>query len=187
MGGLFREQGIDGVKRWLDPLFGPFVDDAYRSSRRDYLLPEPEEPATPSPTPSPPPPLQCVAPAPSLPESSAEGRDQANVKGRRRQEETTTRHRPMQYHSLAAGAPPGATDRPRGGRMLRGISSRDDRRRYAGKYAGDVVVMIAAEACVARILPPDALWSHYQIRLILHTPVGILVRRLNDARRLMQS
>jgi hypothetical protein len=149
VGGLFGEQGIDVVKRWLDPLFGPFVDDAYQSERRHHdLLPEPAEPATPSPTPSPSPPLQCVAPATSLPRYAAEGLNQANVKGRRRPEETTTRHRPsMQYHRLEAGASPGpgATDRPRGCRTRRGIRSRDGGRGDAGKYAGDVIVMIPAE------------------------------------------
>ena len=145
MGGLFREQGIDGVKRWLDPLFGPLVDDAYRSERREHLLPEPAEPPTPSPTPSPPPPPRSVAPGPSLPGYAAEGVNQANVKRCRTPEATTARKRPMQYHSLAAGAFPEATDRPRGRRPPRGIGSRYGGRGDAGKHAGNVIVMIPAE------------------------------------------
>jgi len=47
VGGLFREQGMDIVKQWLDPLFRPLVDAAYRAERREYLLPEPAAPAAP--------------------------------------------------------------------------------------------------------------------------------------------
>jgi ribonuclease-3 len=39
VGGLFREEGMDIVKKWLDPLFRPLVDDAYQAERRDHLDP----------------------------------------------------------------------------------------------------------------------------------------------------
>lgn len=45
VGGLFREQGMDVVRRWLYPLFQPLVDAAYQAERRDYLLPESAAPA----------------------------------------------------------------------------------------------------------------------------------------------
>lgn len=45
VGGLFREQGMDVVRRWLYPLFQPLVDVAYQAERRDYLLPESAAPA----------------------------------------------------------------------------------------------------------------------------------------------
>lgn len=167
-------------------MFGPFVHDAYLSERRHHdLLPEPAKPATPSPTPSPPP--KCVTPAPSLPGYAAEGLNPANVKRRRGPEETTTGNRLMHYHSLAVGASPGATDRPRGWRTRRGISSRDGGRGAAGKYAGGVIVTIPAERNHDPNLRPDALWSCYQIRLTLRMPVGILVSRLDDTRRVLQS
>jgi hypothetical protein len=38
-GGLFREQGMDIVKQWLEPLFRPLVDTAYSAERRQYLVP----------------------------------------------------------------------------------------------------------------------------------------------------
>ncbi|KAI9447223.1 ribonuclease III domain-containing protein [Lactarius psammicola] len=145
VGGLFREQGVDVVKRWLDPLFEPVVDVAYWTERRHYLLPEPAAPETPSPTPSPSPPPQCVSPGPCLPGRTAEGLNQVNVKGPGRSEETTTRNRPLQsYYSSEAGASPGVTDRPSGGRRWRGIDSRDDGKvdadapdsSYAGRYSG---------------------------------------------------
>ncbi|KAH9059194.1 ribonuclease III domain-containing protein [Lactarius vividus] len=41
VGGLFREQGMDIVKQWLDPLFGPLLDAAYQDARRDHLVVEP--------------------------------------------------------------------------------------------------------------------------------------------------
>ena len=39
VGGLFREQGMDVVKQWLDPLFRPLIDAAYLAERRDHLVP----------------------------------------------------------------------------------------------------------------------------------------------------
>ncbi|KAH8994253.1 ribonuclease III domain-containing protein [Lactarius akahatsu] len=46
VGGIFREQGMDVVKQWLDPLFGPRLDVAYRDERRDHLVVGPAAPAT---------------------------------------------------------------------------------------------------------------------------------------------
>ncbi|KAH8989898.1 hypothetical protein EDB86DRAFT_2831388 [Lactarius hatsudake] len=125
VGGLFKEQGVDVVKRWLDPLFEPFVDVAYWAERQHHLSLEPVAPATPSPTPSLSPPPQWIAPAPSPPGRAAEGLKQVDVKGG--SEATTARNRPPQqrHNPAAAGASPRATDGPRGQHMQRRIGSRD--------------------------------------------------------------
>ncbi|KAN0135785.1 Ribonuclease III domain containing protein [Lactarius tabidus] len=125
VGALFREQGVDVVKRWLNPLFEPLVDNGYRSERRFYLLPEPAAPATTSLTPPPSPPPQRVAPAPSLLGRAVDGLNEANVRGRGGPEQRNARNRPIQYHSLAAGAPPGVTDRPSGYSSRRGMALLD--------------------------------------------------------------
>ncbi|KAI9431498.1 ribonuclease III domain-containing protein [Lactarius indigo] len=52
VGGLFREQGMDVVKQWLDPLFGPLLDVAYQDERRDHLVAGPASPETTSRTPN---------------------------------------------------------------------------------------------------------------------------------------
>jgi len=39
IGGLFHEQGLDAVKRWLDPLFRPYAIAAYQLVRRQHGLP----------------------------------------------------------------------------------------------------------------------------------------------------
>ena len=135
MGALFREQGVDVVKRWLNPLFEPLVDKAYQSERRFYLPLQPAAPATPSLTPPPSPPSQLVVPAPSLPGRVPDGLNEANVRAHGGSEHNTTRNRPMQYHSLALGASPGATDRFNGQRTQRGIALQGDGRSNAGKYA----------------------------------------------------
>ncbi|KAI9431739.1 ribonuclease III domain-containing protein [Lactarius indigo] len=142
VGGLFKEQGIDVVKKWLNQLFEPLVDAAYWAERQHYL--EHAVPATPSPTPSPPPPPQRIAPVPSLPGRAAEGLKQAEVKGQGRSEATKARNRPTQRQSLAAaGTSLGAIDRPGGQHTQRGIGSRDGRRRdaepdssYTGRHSG---------------------------------------------------
>lgn len=133
MGGIFREQGVDVVKSWLDPLFEPLVDNAYQSQRRDHLLPEPSAPATPSPTPSPSPPPQWAAAAPNLPRSTAGCLTEANVPGRRGSD---TQNRDMQNLSLAAGASSRVIGRYSGRRPQQGMGSRDGVRGDAGKYAG---------------------------------------------------
>ncbi|KAH9165619.1 hypothetical protein EDB89DRAFT_2133839, partial [Lactarius sanguifluus] len=46
VGGIFREQGMDVVKQWLDPLFGPLLDVAYRDERRDHFVIGPAAPTT---------------------------------------------------------------------------------------------------------------------------------------------
>lgn len=134
MGALFREQGVDVVKRWLNPLFEPLVDEAYQSERLFYLPPEPAAPATPSLTPPPSPPSQRVVSTPSLLERAADGLNEANVRGHGRSEHNdTTRNRPMQYHSLAPGASPGVTDMPNGQRTRRGMALQGGGRGNAGK------------------------------------------------------
>ncbi|KAH9038790.1 ribonuclease III domain-containing protein [Lactarius pseudohatsudake] len=144
VGGLFKEQGLDVVKRWLDPLFEPFVDVAYWAERRHHLSLEPATPATPYPTPSLSPPPQWIAPAPSPPGRAAEGLKQVDVKGG--SEARTARNRPSQqrHSTAAAGASPRATDGIRGQHMQRGIGSRDGGRgdadapdfSYIGRHSG---------------------------------------------------
>ncbi|KAH9059196.1 ribonuclease III domain-containing protein [Lactarius vividus] len=143
VGGLFREQGVDVVKRWLDPLFEPFVDVAYWAERRYHLSLEHTAPTTSFPTPSLPIAPQWMAPAPSPPRRAAEGVKQVDVN--RRSEATTAQNRPSQRHSYAvAGAYPGQTDGPRGRHTWRGIGSRDGGRgdadapdsSYAGRHSG---------------------------------------------------
>jgi len=128
VGGLFREQDVDAVKKWLDPLFEPLVDNAYRAERRDYLLPEPAAPATHSLTPPPSPPARWAAPAPILLGCAADGLNLngANV---RRHGESITRNRPMQLD--AAAASPGVSNGLSGRRKQRGMGSRAGRRRDA--------------------------------------------------------
>jgi len=38
IGGLYREQGLDVVVRWLRPLFWSDIQEAYESERRQHLL-----------------------------------------------------------------------------------------------------------------------------------------------------
>lgn len=39
VGGLFRDQGLDAVMRWLDPLFQPYAHAAYLTVRQQHGLP----------------------------------------------------------------------------------------------------------------------------------------------------
>jgi len=39
VGGLYREQGLDVVTRWLRPVFQVDIREAYESVRREHLLP----------------------------------------------------------------------------------------------------------------------------------------------------
>ncbi|KAF9464826.1 ribonuclease III domain-containing protein [Collybia nuda] len=50
VGGLYLDQGLAVVKRWLDPLFRPYVTAAYHIVRKEHGLPPMP---TPSPSPSP--------------------------------------------------------------------------------------------------------------------------------------
>ncbi|KAH9061833.1 ribonuclease III domain-containing protein [Lactarius deliciosus] len=144
VGGLFKEQGVDVVKRWLDPLFEPFVDVAYRAERRHHLSLEPTAPATPSPTPSISPPPRWIAPASSPPGRAAGSLKRVDVKGG--SEATTARNIPplQRLSPAAAGASPGATDGLRDQHTRRGIGSRDGGRgdagapdlSYVGRYSG---------------------------------------------------
>ena len=61
MGGVYRDQGVKVVRKWLIPVIQPHVEAAYRNVRNDFLLlPEPETvpqsrvSTTPYPSPSPP-------------------------------------------------------------------------------------------------------------------------------------
>ena len=38
MGGLFREQGLDVVRKWLNSVFQPHVEAVYQYFRDDYLM-----------------------------------------------------------------------------------------------------------------------------------------------------
>ncbi len=56
MGGLYREQGIDVVTKWLISVFQPLVEDIYQRLRDDYLkqavlLPQVPTASYPSPPP----------------------------------------------------------------------------------------------------------------------------------------
>lgn len=42
MGGLFREQGLEVVKKWLNLVFQPHVEAVYQDFRNDYLRPGPQ-------------------------------------------------------------------------------------------------------------------------------------------------
>jgi hypothetical protein len=39
VGGLYRDQGLEVVSKWLISLLQPHVEDAYRKMREDHLLP----------------------------------------------------------------------------------------------------------------------------------------------------
>lgn len=39
MGGLYKEQGMDDVKKWLRPLLTSDIKESYEIVRREYLLP----------------------------------------------------------------------------------------------------------------------------------------------------
>jgi hypothetical protein len=124
VGGLFREQGLDVVKRWLDPLFRPLIDHGYEAERREHLVPGAAVPAT---TCSPPP--QSAAPTPSPPGRAAEVAGQTNTV---RLRAMTTRNSPVQTPSVAS-PPQRETDRPNIGRKRRGDSMREGGSRDAGK------------------------------------------------------
>lgn len=42
MGGLFREQGLEVVRKWLNSVFQPHVEAFYQHFRNDYLMPGPQ-------------------------------------------------------------------------------------------------------------------------------------------------
>jgi hypothetical protein len=58
VGGLFREQGLEVVRKWLNSVFQPHVEAVYQYFRNDYLmLPGPQavlQPQVPTTYPSPP-------------------------------------------------------------------------------------------------------------------------------------
>ncbi|KAN0136254.1 Ribonuclease III domain containing protein [Lactarius tabidus] len=116
VGGLFREQGLDVVKQWLDPLFRPLIDHGYEAERQEHLVPGAAVPAT---TCSPPP--QSAAPTPSPPGGAAEIAGRTNTARLRAR---TTRNSPVQTPS-AASPPQRETDRPNIRRKRRGDSMRE--------------------------------------------------------------
>ena len=152
MGGLFSEQGLDAVKRWLDPLFRPLIDVAYQALRRDHLVPEPAAPATTSFTRP-----QSAASTPSPPGGAREIPVQRNVDMHARLRSRTTRNSPGQTSSFPIPSfptpsltppfypppsfPPPSfptplqreADRPNSRRKVQGDSLRDGGRGDAGK------------------------------------------------------
>lgn len=42
MGGLFREQGLEVVRKWLNSVFQPHVEAVYQYFRDDYHMPAPQ-------------------------------------------------------------------------------------------------------------------------------------------------
>ena len=117
MGGLFSEQGLDAVKRWLDPLFRPLIDAAYRAERRDYFKPEPVAPATPT--------SPCSETSTSsLLKEAMEILGQANVDMDAKSRSRTTRNSPGQTPSVAIPLKRWA-NRPNSRRIRPGDSLRD--------------------------------------------------------------
>jgi len=89
VGGLFREQGLDVVKEWLNPLFRPRIEDAYQAESRDHLVPS-----------SPPPP--STAPSPSPPGGAIETQGRTNLNIHARLRSRTTRNSSAQTPRVAS-------------------------------------------------------------------------------------
>jgi hypothetical protein len=60
VGGVYRDQGLDALSRWIIPLFRSRVEAAYQTVRKEYLLPpttsvlpRPVAPTAHQPTPDP--------------------------------------------------------------------------------------------------------------------------------------
>jgi hypothetical protein len=132
VGGLFREQGLDVVKQWLDPLFRPLIDHGYDAERRDHLVPGSAAPTAPATTSSTPP--QSAAPTPSPPERAVEVAGQTNVDVHARLRSRSTRNSPV--HTPSVSSPlQRETDRPNIRRKRRGDSLREGGSRDAGKMS----------------------------------------------------
>jgi hypothetical protein len=116
VGGLFREQGLEVVKEWLNPLLRPRIDDAYQAESREHLVLVPAAPAT---TSSPPP--QSAAPSPSPPGGAIENPDRT-IHSRLRSR--TTQNSPRQTPRVASPLQREA-DRPNSKRKRRGGTLRD--------------------------------------------------------------
>jgi hypothetical protein len=130
VGGLFREQGLDVVKQWLDPLFRPLIDHGYEAERRDHLVPGPSAPTAPATTSSTPP--QSAAPTPSPGAVETAGQTNADVHARLRSR--STRNSPV--HTPSVSSPlQRETDRPNIRRKRRGDSLREGGSRDAGKIS----------------------------------------------------
>ena len=50
MGGVFKERGVAPVTAWLEPLFHPYILEAYRIVRVEHGLPAVPTPPSPSPS-----------------------------------------------------------------------------------------------------------------------------------------
>lgn len=111
---------MDFVKRWLDPLFEPLVDDAYWAERREYLVPG-------SPTPP-----QVVSSTPSSPGRAAEVLSQVGVDPHATSQTTPPGNSPAQASSVASSQQTETDPLPRG-RKRRGASLRDGRSGDEGK------------------------------------------------------
>ena len=123
VGGLFREQGLDVVKKWLDPLFRPLIDHGYEAERRDHRVPGASAPETTSSTPP-----QSAAPSPSPPGRAVEIAGQKNVDMPTRVRSRTTQDSPVQTPSVAR-----ETDRPNIRRKRRRDNLQEGGSRDAGK------------------------------------------------------
>ena len=119
---------MDVVKQWLEPLFEPLMDVAYRAECQNHLVPEPAALATTSRTPA------QTAPAPSPPGRVTEiqTRSQASIDRHATLRATTTRNNPGKAPSVAT-PPHRETDRPTSRRKRRGASLRDGGSGDAGK------------------------------------------------------
>ena len=133
VGGLFREQGLDVVKEWLNPLFRPRIDDAYQAESREHLVPASAAPAT---TSSPPP--QSAAPTPSPPGGTTTETPDRTIHARLRSRTTqnSSRQTPRVASPLQREA-----DRPNSKRKRRGSTLRDGGSGDAGK----TIMVLATE------------------------------------------
>ena len=132
VGGLFREQGLDVVKEWLNPLFIPRLDGAYQAESREHLVPASAAPAA---TSSPPP--QSAAPSPSPPGGIIETPDRTiHARLRSRTTQNSSGQTPRVASPLQREA-----DRPNSKRKRRGSTLRDGGSRDAGK----TIMILAAE------------------------------------------
>lgn len=118
VGGLFREQGLDTVKQWLDPLFRPLIDHGYEAERREHLVPGAAAPTAPETTSSTPP--QSSTPSP--PGRAAEIAGQSNVDAHARLRPKTTRNSLVQTPSVVSPLQR-ETERPKIRRKRRGDHS----------------------------------------------------------------
>ncbi|KAI0294036.1 ribonuclease III domain-containing protein [Multifurca ochricompacta] len=137
VGGLYREQGIQVVKKWLIPLFTPRVEHAYQSLRADYLLPPDATPrTTPRPGSQPPSPSPSSDPPQSPPlfrSGGFMGEGDRRQGGQRGQSQSTTTRRGSEQGFMVVCARSQANDGSGSRHRRQGASSRDGKIRDAGK------------------------------------------------------